>query len=106
MLFFPIPVPGNNGTGRDGDYPVLFMTIFQWEPGKTEEIMQVRMKERIPPGIKVIQEWVALDTNTVFRLEEVEDPAALLKHGSMWSDLGYTEMHPVMDSADALRLLG
>lgn len=101
-----MPLPENNGTGMDGDYPVLFMTIFQWEPGKTDEIMQVRMKESIPSGIRVISEWVALDTNTVFRLEEIEDPVALLKHGSMWSDLGYTEMHPVMESAEALRLLG
>ena len=65
----------------------------------------MRMKDNIPPGIKVIGEWVALDTNTVFRLEEIDDPVALLKHGSLWSDLGYTEMHPVMDSMEAINLL-
>jgi hypothetical protein len=105
MLFFHIPFLKNKGTGEDGDYPMLFMTIFQWEPGKTDEIMQIRMKESIPSGINVIKEWVALDTNTVFRLEDINDPVALLKHGSMWADLGYTEMHPVMDSVDALELL-
>jgi hypothetical protein len=79
--------------------------MFQWEPGKTNEIMQTRMKESIPSGMNVIKEWVALDTNIVFRLIDINDPVALLKSGSIWADLGYTEMHPVMDSQDALKLL-
>jgi hypothetical protein len=91
--------------GEDGEYPMLFMTTFQWEPGKTDEIMQIRMKERIPSGMKVINEWVALETNIVFRLVEIDDPVALLKTGSIWADLGYTEMHPVMEAQDAIKLL-
>jgi hypothetical protein len=79
--------------------------MFQWEPGKTNEIMQIRMKESIPSGMNVIKEWVALDTNLVFRLIDINDPVALLKSGSIWADLGYTEMHPVMDSLDAIKLL-
>lgn len=67
--------------------------------------MQIRMKERIPSGMNLINEWVALDTNTVFRLVDIDDPVALLKQSSIWADLGYTEMHPVMNSQDALILL-
>jgi hypothetical protein len=85
--------------------PMLFMIMFQWEPGKTEEIMQRRMKESVPSGVNVIKEWVALDTNIVFRLIDTNDPVALLKDSSIWADLGYTEMHPVMDSLDAMKLL-
>jgi hypothetical protein len=81
------------------------MIMFQWEPGKTEEIMQRRMKESVPSGVNVIKEWVALDTNIVFRLIDTNDPVALLKDSSIWADLGYTEMHPVMDSLDAMKLL-
>jgi hypothetical protein len=81
------------------------MIMFQWEPGKTETIMQTRMKESVPSGVNVIKEWIALDTNIVFRLIDTNDPVALLKDSSIWADLGYTEMHPVMDSLDAMKLL-
>ncbi len=80
------------------------MSSFQWEPGKTGEILQSRKSEKTPPGIKVINEWVALDTNIVFRLVEVDDPVALLKMN--WSDLGYVEMHPVMESREAMKYIG
>jgi len=85
--------------------PMQFMIMFQWEPGNTETVMQSRMKESVPSGVNVIKEWVALDTNIVFRLIETNDPVALLKDSSIWADLGYTEMHPVMDSLDAMKLL-
>jgi len=84
---------------------MLFMIMFQWEPGNTETIMQTRMKESVPSGVNVIKEWIALDTNIVFRLIDTNDPVALLKDSSIWADLGYTEMHPVMDSLDAMKLL-
>jgi hypothetical protein len=84
---------------------MLFMTMFQWEPGKTEEIMQMRTKETHHPGRTIVKEWIALETNLVFRLVEITDPAALLKASSGWSDLGYIEMHPVMESEEALKLL-
>jgi hypothetical protein len=67
--------------------------------------MQRRMMESVPSGVNVIKEWVALDTNIVFRLIDTNDPVALLKDSSIWADLGYTEMHPVMDSLDAMKLL-
>lgn len=85
---------------------MLFMSTFQWEPGRTEEVMQAKMKEQIPKGIKVVREWVALDVNRVYRLIEIDDPAALFQLGMIWADLGYTEMHPVMDAKDAMKLLG
>jgi hypothetical protein len=84
---------------------MLFMSIFQWEPGKTDEVMQIRMKENITSGMKIVKEWVALETNLVFRLTEITDPVALLKSGSIWADLGYVEMHPVMDSEEAMKFL-
>lgn len=80
------------------------MNIFRWEPGKTDDIMQVRMKESIPSGFKIIKEWVALETNIVFRLVECDDPVAMAKVSINWADLGYTEMHPVMASEDLLLL--
>lgn len=84
---------------------MLFMSIFQWEPGKTDEIMEIRMKEEIPSGMKIVKEWVALETNLVFRLIDITDPVALLTSSSKWADLGYIEMHPVMDSEEAMKFL-
>lgn len=81
------------------------MSMFQWEPGKTDEIMQIRMKENTPSGMKIVKEWVALETNLVFRLIDITDPVALLKSSRSWTDLGYIEMHPVMDSQEAITLL-
>jgi len=83
---------------------MLFMSIFRWEPGKTDEIMQLRMKESIPSGLKVIKEWVALETNIVYRLIETNDPVAIAKASIAWADLGNIEMHPVMASEDILLL--
>jgi hypothetical protein len=34
--------------------------MFKWEPGKTKEIMQTRMKESTPSGMTIVKEWVAL----------------------------------------------
>ncbi|MDD1709421.1 MAG: DUF3303 domain-containing protein [Methanoregulaceae archaeon] len=84
---------------------MLFMSMFQWEPGKTGEIIEIRQKEQLPPGLKIVKEWVALETNIVFRLLETNDPVALLKASSSWADLGYIDLHPVMESEDALRCL-
>jgi hypothetical protein len=84
---------------------MLYMTMFTWEPGKTEEVMKMRTKETQVPGRKILKEWIALETNLVFRLVEITDPAALLKSSSVWSDLGYIEIHPVMEAEEALKLL-
>ncbi len=83
-----------------------FMSIFTWDPGKTGEVMEMRAAEKTPDGMIVINEWIELGSNTVFRLIEVEKPVALLKAGSPWGDLGYTEMHPVMEAKEALKHLG
>ncbi|CCJ35285.1 DUF3303 family protein [Methanoculleus bourgensis] len=81
-----------------------FISIFTWEPGKTGEVMEARAAEKIPDGVRLINEWVDLGSNTVFRLIETDDPAALLMISSPWGDLGYKEVHPVMESKEALRL--
>jgi len=82
-----------------------FINILTWEPGKTAEIMEARASEETPEGVTVINEWVDLVGNTVFRLIETDDPVALMKLSFPWSDLGYKEMHLVMESKEALAIL-
>lgn len=81
---------------------MLFMLIFRWDLGKTDEIMQLRMKESVPSGVKIVKEWVALEANIVYRVIDVNDPVAFAKICSLWADLGYTELHPVMSTDDIL----
>ncbi|MCT8337007.1 DUF3303 domain-containing protein [Methanoculleus sp. Afa-1] len=82
-----------------------FINIFTWEPGKTAEIMEARAREEVPEGVTVINEWLDLVGNTVFRLIETDDPVALMKLSFPWSDLGYKEMHLVMEAKEALSIL-
>jgi len=89
---------------RNGEYTMLFMGTLKWEPGRTDEIMQLRMKEKIPSGMKIINEWVALETNLVYRLVDITEPVALAKSTVLWADIGYIEMHPVMATEDLLML--
>ncbi len=80
-----------------------FMSIFTWEPGRTGEVMEMRAAEKTPGGMIVINEWIDLGSNTVFRLVEVENSAALQKAGYPRGDPGYTGTHPVMEAKEALK---
>lgn len=82
-----------------------FINIFTWEPGKTAEIMEARAREEVPEGVTVINEWVDLVGNTVFRLIETDDPVALMRLSFPWGDLGYKEMHLVMEAKEVLSIL-
>lgn len=101
----PTVHPGTPGCGNKGGKSMQFISIFTWEPGKTAEIIEARAREEIPEGVTLINEWVDLVGNTVFRLIETDDPVALMKVSSPWSDLGYKEVHPVMESKEALAIL-
>jgi hypothetical protein len=86
-------VPGGR---RSGWFVVQFMSIFSWEPGRTGEIMEMRAVGKTPDGMIVINEWIDPGSSTVFRLVAVEDPAALLKAGSIG-------IHPAMEEMGALK---
>ena len=47
---------------------MLFMVIFTWEPGKTEEVIKRRARAEDPEGLKVIGEWADLQGGRAFRL--------------------------------------
>jgi len=83
-----------------------FMNVFPREPGKTAEIMETRAREEIPEGVTAIDEWVDSRGTQVFPVIETDDPVALMKLGFPWSGLGYREMHPVMESKEALTIPG
>ena len=84
---------------------MLFMSIFTWEPEQRNEIIKRRMQgQALPEGVKAIGEWVELGGGRSFRLIDVPDAKLALAGALPWTDIGYLEMIPVMDSEEAVKL--
>ena len=88
-----------------GKKKMLFMSIYTWEPEKGDEVVKRRATEKIPEGIKMVGEWKDLGRGRVFRLFEAVDPKVILAMSSAWEDLGKTEIVPVMETEEVLKLL-
>lgn len=84
---------------------MLFMTIFTYEPERRNEVLKRRLEKGslVPQGMRVVGEWSDIGGGRVFRLVQVESPAAAVSAAGAWSDLGKYEIVPVMDSEEALR---
>ena len=83
---------------------MLFMCIFTWEPEQRNEIIKRRMQgQALPEGVKSIGEWVELGGGRSFRLIDVPDAKLALAGALPWTDIGYLEMIPVMDSEEAVK---
>jgi len=84
---------------------MLFMIIYTWEPEKRNAVI----KRRIEKGplfsgeAKVIGEWSAMAGGRIFRLVEINDALAALAASRAWTDLGKTDMIPVIVTEDALK---
>ena len=84
---------------------MLFMSIFTWEPEQRNEVIKRRMQgQALPEGVKAIGEWVEVGGGRVFRLLDVPDAKLALAGALPWTDIGYLEMIPVMDSEEAVKL--
>ncbi|MGD8983968.1 MAG: DUF3303 family protein [Desulfobacteraceae bacterium] len=84
---------------------MLFMSIFTWEPEQRNEIIKRRMQgSALPEGVKAIGEWVELGGGRSFRLIDIPDAKLALAGALPWTDIGYLEMIPVMDSEEAVKL--
>ncbi len=86
---------------------MLFMSIYTFEPENRDAVIKRRAEKGalVQAGVKVVGEWSCIAGLRVFRLAEVEDPRALLAATSAWLDLGKIEIHPVMSTEDAMKLL-
>jgi hypothetical protein len=84
---------------------MLIMDILTWEPEKGAEIIKHRGEEKIPAGVKIVGEWVALGGGRAFRLIEVADPRPLVAMTSTWFGLGKKELVPVMTTEDMMKLM-
>jgi hypothetical protein len=78
---------------------MLFMIIYTWEPEKRNAVI----RRRIERGPLLGGEWSAMEGGKMFRLVEISDALAALAAGRAWTDLGKTEMIPVIVTEDALK---
>ena len=84
---------------------MVFMAIFSYAPEDRNLVIERGMGSDKSTGVKVIGEWFDISGHRVFRLFEADDDAHLAASVFGWSDLGVTEVIPVMDTEKALKLL-
>ena len=86
---------------------MLFMTIFTWEPDKTDEVIKARAEidEEVlnPKGMKTIGEWTVPGGHRSFRLVEVDDSGVMLAAVMPWVNLGKIESVPVIGVEEGLK---
>ncbi|MDR3568749.1 MAG: glycosyltransferase [Syntrophobacteraceae bacterium] len=91
-------------TETKGD-DMLFMAIFSYSPEDRNLVIERGMGSDKSTGVKVTGEWFDISGHRVFRLFEADDDAHLAASVFGWSDLGVTEIIPVMETEKALKLL-
>ena len=82
------------------------MAIFTWEPDKRNEVLKRRMEQGAlsPPEIKILGEWVDMQSGRTFRLIQNDDSKAGMKATMAWADLGKLEIVPVIETEEVMKL--
>lgn len=88
---------------KEGGGDMFFMAIFSWEPEKRDEVLKRRATEKIPEGMELVDEWVCISGNRVFRLFKASKPEVILMTSFFWNDIGEVELIPVMRAEEVLR---
>jgi len=86
---------------------MLFMTVFTYEPAQRNEVIRRRAEKGTlaPKKMKVLGEWSYAGTGRVFRLVDVDDPAAMVEASAAWTDLGHLDVFPVLEVEKVLPLV-
>jgi hypothetical protein len=86
---------------------MLFMSVYTFEPENRDAVQKRRAEKgaMVPPGARLVGEWSSLAGHRVFRLIETEDPKAFLAGVMAWSDLGKSDVYPVMAVDDVIKLI-
>ena len=80
------------------------MSIYTWEPEKTEEVFKRRARKWFPEGVKIIGQWTDLASNRTFTLWEA-DAKSTTRFSHAWSDAGKSEIIPVMETEEYMKLI-
>ena len=86
---------------------MLFLSILSFDAANHEAILEKRAlgPEKVPEGVKVLQELVDLSKHRVFGISEVSDPRAILQANMAWNDAGEVETVLVMETEEVLEFL-
>ncbi len=82
---------------------MLYMGIYTVEPEKVEESYKKLAGKWVPEGVKILGHWIDLAANRTFILWEA-DAESTAKFARMWSDIGKSELVPVMEIEKYMKL--
>jgi hypothetical protein len=82
---------------------MLYMSIYTVEPEKIEEGYKRRAGKWFPEGVKILGQWGDLAANRTFTLWEA-DAESTAKFTRMWSDIGKSEVVPVMETEKYMKV--
>ncbi len=87
---------------------MLFLVHWNIKPENRDSVLN-NFKERgedVPPGVKLLDRWHALNQQAGWAIVEADDPVEIGKWMYAWSDLNELEIIPVVDDAGQRRILG
>jgi len=84
---------------------MLYMSIFTFSPEKRELVMERRREKGAMSKGKILAEWITIGGGRVFGVVEVDSPSLMLQAVQAWSDLGQTDLIPIMTLEDALKAI-
>jgi len=83
---------------------MLFMSIFTFPPEKRDAVIRRRTERGAMSRGSILGEWITIGGGRVFGVVEVDDPSHMLQAVMAWSDLGQTELVPIMTTEGATKV--
>ena len=85
---------------------MLFMNIFKWEPDKRDEVRKRREDGILAPaGVKCLGQWTDAQGGRSITLFDCNDSMALIQWARVWSDLGKSDVFPVVDTEELYKAM-
>lgn len=84
---------------------MLFMSIFTFPPDKRDAVIRRRAEKGPMSRGKILAEWITIGGGRVFGVIEVDNPSLMLQAVQAWSDLGQTDLIPIMTLEDATKVI-
>ena len=83
-----------------------YMVVETFTGGAHAVYERARARGRLlPPGLHYLESWVDVGLGRCFQVMETDDPVLFEGWIAAWSDLVSFEVVPVVDSAEAARLV-
>jgi hypothetical protein len=84
---------------------MLYMSIFTFSPEKRDTVMKRRAEKGAISRGNILAEWITIGGGRIFGVVEVDNPSLMLQAVQAWSDLGQTDLIPIMTLEDAIKAI-